>query len=222
MGLGGILKNIGQGLLGLVPGGGTINKVLDLASSAAPVLGGMASGRAAGKQAENQEAQTQDQLRQRMWEAQTQNILQRSRLMQDQATMQRDSPTIRAQQAARGDMQANIQDVNIPGNERLKVQHFSGGMRPSAMGSNARAAGAGLSSIALQNMGKDSFEVPNLPAPPDLTALQKSGFLDKLLSGASGAAGLLGAFAPDPNDPMQPKQPTPPGQVTFPPGSIRF
>lgn len=49
MGLGSILGTIGKGILGLVPGGGTINTILDVAGKAAPILGGMAGARSAAK-----------------------------------------------------------------------------------------------------------------------------------------------------------------------------
>lgn len=51
MGFGKMLGGIGKGLLGLIPGGGTITSILDMAEGLAAPLGKAAGGRAEGQQA---------------------------------------------------------------------------------------------------------------------------------------------------------------------------
>jgi hypothetical protein len=102
----------------------------------------------------------------------------------------------RAQQVGLGDLLANVQDVQMTGMPSY-IPHmaFTGGLRPSALGPNARLAGQNLSRQALeaQMSGADIPDMPNVSQlgtnAPALTPLQQSGKLDTLLS-VLGAAGL--------------------------------
>lgn len=168
MGLGSILGNVGK-----------------IGEAVSPILGGLAQGRAQGKQQDYQNESAHgnalnNALLQEMAakiNAANQNQGMRSRLAGD---------------AVRGDMIANVQDVNIPDNGRVKVAHFGGGMRPSAMGPNARQAGSMLSSGALSDMGQPGIQAPGLTG--NVADLPTNGFLDKLLGVATPALGTMGAL----------------------------
>lgn len=191
--LAGALGGIGMG--GKVLSG--IGKVAGAANALSPVLGGMAKGRAEGRQAETTNLLNRDQLNlsrdQMVNQAIQQEFANRLGLANQEASML----DLRANQARRGDLQANVQDVHIPdsANGRIRVQHWSGGIRPSALGPNAREAGRRLSDTALAKMGNEG-----LPAAPGaghysaVSPLPQSGFLDKLLGGAGAATSLLGTF----------------------------
>lgn len=101
-------------------------------------------------------------------------------------------PETRAKQAVTGDLIANEQDVTPSGPSWLQnhLVTFNGGRRPSALGPNARSAGAALSQIGASNIGKDTL--PDVPKSPNLP---QSGVADKLLTGASVGSSLLGALA---------------------------
>lgn len=101
-------------------------------------------------------------------------------------------PETRAKQAVTGDLIANEQDVTPSGPSWLQnhLVTFNGGRRPSALGPNARSAGAALSGIGASNIGKDT-----LPAVPQSPNLPQAGLLDKLLSGAGIGSSLLGALS---------------------------
>ena len=179
------------GLGGLLSGAGTTGKIANMVGKAAPLLSGMAKSRAESLNSQNDQTLSQDQLRQRMWEAQTQALLQRGQMLQDQAKFNIQAPSMRADQAKRGSLMANVQDLRFPDNPRVKVMHPTGGIRPSALGPEARQAGSQLAQLGLSNIGKDSFEVPNLPKAPGLSELSGGGFLDSLLGGATAASGIL-------------------------------
>lgn len=102
-------------------------------------------------------------------------------------------PTYRASQAETGDLLANTQDVGVnPGSPEMAAHMttFTGGRRPSALGPNARAAGAALSNIGASSIGND--QLPHVPTAPDVNI---GGFLNNLLNGASAATGIAGALA---------------------------
>jgi len=146
------------------------------------VLGNAASGRMAGIGAENATALAGGALG---------NNLFQSAMQRDLA--QKALPNFRAQQAVTGDQIANTQDVvpTGPANVMAHVVNYTGGRRPSNLGPNARAAGAALSNLGAQNIGKDV-----LPAAPTMPKLNDGGgILSNLLGGGSLATGLIGALA---------------------------
>ena len=174
-------------------------------SAAGSLFGGMAGGRAEGRQHEILNTQAQNQLQQRLFEAILNSTLQqegyglqRSRLGADRAEFERDSPNVRFQQALRGGLAQNLQDVGVNAPSRIPVTQFSGGLRPSAMGSTAREAGGRMADIGLENMGQDTFDIadaPTLPSAPQFQGLPQASGFDKFLQFAGpglGLAGLLG------------------------------
>lgn len=188
----------GAGAMGLL---GNIGKI---GGAVAPVLGGLAQGRAQGQQ--------QDYTNASAHGTQLNNALLAEMQAQIAAANQNQGMRSRlAGDAVRGDAIANVQDVNIPDNGRVKVAHFGGGMRPSVMGPNARQAGGFLSSGALADMQRPGIEAPELS--DNVADLPHSGLLDKVLGiatpalagmGALGASGMLPGGTPQP-PPLQNK-----------------
>jgi hypothetical protein len=103
-------------------------------------------------------------------------------------------PNLRASQAVRGDLIANMEDVHAD-HPRANVVHFSGGLRPSALGPNAREAGRKLSEIGLSNMGNE--KMPTIPKTQmgKMLEMPQAGAVDKILGVAGPAASLAGLLA---------------------------
>lgn len=145
------------------------------------ILGGAAAGRASGRATDAQLQLAQGALLKSLYDASLNRSLTQAAL-----------PNLRAKEAYTGDLMANVQDsqVQAPANVQSHVVNFTGGLRPSALGPNARAAGATLSNIGASNIGKDVLpEVPNAPNLP------QSNWLDSLLGGAGLGSSILGALA---------------------------
>lgn len=173
--------------------------IIPLLMGAGALLGGLSGGRQRGKAQEAQLAQGQDQTRARLYDILTSNLLRQSQLGAERAQFERDSPSVRFGQALRGGLAANMQDasVNVPSRWAPSKVSVGGGLRPSAIGPQGREAGSKLSELALSQMGKDTFSIPNLPPPPGLNpaGMPRANFLDKFLGIAGPAAsftGLLG------------------------------
>ena len=182
----GFLKKLGKGLLKVAPlaamaipgvgplagglwggalkGAGVAGKVLKGVGAAAPILGGLASGRAEGRQAEAQQGQRDDQIR-----------AQLAQLGAQRAEFERDSPVARAQQAARGNFMQNYRSLG----GRSMGQGF---------GQQAQEAGDKLGHLGVEQLGKDTFAVPELSQRPQANAL------DKILSVAGPVAAGAGAL----------------------------
>jgi hypothetical protein len=149
--------------------------------------------RAAGRAAEGTANQAQDQGALGRYSAEQLAKLGGARLTEE-ATRDRADRFLtdsqkRAQQVGLGDLLANIQDVQLSGMPSyIPHMNFSGGLRPSALGPNTRAAGQNLSRQALEAQ-LSGADIPNLPdvsgigtAAPAQTPLPQSGKLDTLLS----------------------------------------
>ena len=174
--LGGFFKGLGRGVLAAAPfiaapftggaslglgaltGGAKLAALLpSILSTAGTVAGGALSGRAVGRKAEAEIGLDQDQLR----------------LLAARLNLQ--APQMRAANAARGDLLANVQDVSVgaPRGTRL-----SGGTRPSLLSENSRTLGRQMSRDAyLSQMKGDAFTPTPLP---------ESGKVDTLLNILSG------------------------------------
>lgn len=102
----------------------------------------------------------------------------------------------RAQQVARGDLLARMQDINIEGPSHITKFNVSGGMRPSALGPNARAAGGELSNQALAALIEGDSFMPIKPMGPvnlSNTMPQESTF-DKIMGMAGTVGGAMDAY----------------------------
>ena len=171
---------------------------LDILKGAGGVLSGIGQGRAEGRAAEATANQNQGRAQADIYNSLVSALMRQGELGQQKATFERDSPNVRFGQAMRGNLAANLQDVSMNVPDRLKpyMVNFSGGLRPSALGEGGRAAGQQLAQIGQGQMGKDSFSVPNLPAPPSLPDMPDSSWLDTFLNIAGPAAGAVGALGP--------------------------
>ena len=131
---------------------------LDLALLASQGFGQAAAGAATGKATEQQGRISEAELAQRQREAMNKSNLDRYLAMLaagNQELAQREfqltAPDTRANQVIRGDVMANIRDVNIDAPEGVPEFNFSGGLRPSLLGPNSRQFGQLMSRQALLN-----------------------------------------------------------------------
>lgn len=167
----GYLPAISGGVgLGGAGGAGAAPSFLKSIGDVGSVLSGAAKGAGEGR---FQEAQATNQFNNNQIGAANANLNQQKFL----STV----PSTYASQAARGDAQANVQDVSFSGlPSYIHVPTVSGGLRPSVLGPNARAAGQMLSQQALQHLqNPQPYQPVQLTPPPNA-------------SGAATAAGLLG------------------------------
>lgn len=176
------LSGILGGLLG--GGGGSSGGSSGILSKILPnlsqVLGGAAGGQAAQQSQQGQLATQQGNLQQQLYN----DALNRF-------TMGRVGlPSQGASMAARGDLLANVKDV-VPTMTPGAGYSFSGGIRPSALGPNARQAGANLSNAGL-NLQSAQGDLPALPNFPNIST-QPGGLQQALQYGALGS-GVLGAL----------------------------
>lgn len=194
---------------------GFIQALLAAAPAISGLLGGAAKGRAEGRVDEAKLLSDQDRNRlygyNTQQEATTAALTAEERAKLDRAALEMarrkyalDAPTTKARQAALGDLMANVQDFQMKGGGGGRVQpmQFAGGLRPSALGPNARGAGAEMSRQALMSMlaGEKFDDVAatdfrsGILKPPTLSKLPQASGLDKFLNVASFAAALPGTI----------------------------
>lgn len=155
---------------------------------------GMAQQYSAGRQQGRQNAAQfqQQQNAQAIGQNNSQNnvLLQMAQIELLRKQMEEANRGNRAQQVARGDAQANVRDVQIDAPSHITKFNISGGMRPSALGPNARMAGQELSNQALAALIEgDSFMPINPRGPVDLNAgMPTESTFDKIM-GIAGAVG---------------------------------
>ena len=159
--------------------------------AAGQVAGGIGAGRQAGRAAETQALQSQDVGALNRYQAEQNAKMAAAQLQETIARRAMEAPEIRAKQAMLGDLLSNIQDVEIGGLPSYvpKVK-FSGGLRPSALGSLARQGGQNLAQQAVlaQMTGSDVpppgyFQQLGLGASaPAQTPLPQAGGLDSFLN----------------------------------------
>jgi hypothetical protein len=148
--------------------------------------------RAGARQDEAAANMAQDRFGQQNYAAQ-QNATLTAGSMAEAARLKRaqlgmDAPEQRARQTAWGDILANVQDASIDMPGHIPKINVSGGLRPSLLGPNARAAGAGMSTQALQALmtGSDVPEMPDFQklvmTPPEATPLPEASGQDRWLN----------------------------------------
>lgn len=160
-----------------------LSQIGTIAGAVAPVIGGLAEGRSQGKQ---QEAINTRQA-----------LLDEFRSKIEANKLAAERPELRAEQARKGDLLANVQDVGVNASPEV-MKHlvsFTGGKRPSALGPNAREAGRLMSDQALGYL-KNGEDLPTAPSAEAMLAPTKSGVLDKILGAAGPAMSLLGTVPP--------------------------
>jgi hypothetical protein len=102
----------------------------------------------------------------------------------------------RASDALRGDLIANMQDANIsvPG---VPAATVTGGLRPSAMSANGRAAGAELNRQAmLAQLDPPTYAGGRVLTPPPLSEIPKPSGLETAAGAGGSILSILGALAP--------------------------
>jgi hypothetical protein len=170
--------------------------IAGMVTAGAGLAGQIAAQRSAARAgARTQEAaanQTQDNFSQRNY-ATEQNAALTAASMAEAARLKRaqlgmDAPEQRARQTAWGDVLANVQDASFDMPGHIPKIYVSGGLRPSLLGPYARAAGAGLSTQALQALmtGSDVPEMPDysklVMTPPEATPLPEASGQDRWLN----------------------------------------
>jgi hypothetical protein len=102
----------------------------------------------------------------------------------------------RAQQVAQGGAQANVQDISFSRPSHITNFGVSGGMRPSAMGAQGRAAGNELSNQAMVALLKGGdFSPINTTGPIDLDAsMPEESTFDKIMGGIGTAGNAVNAY----------------------------
>jgi hypothetical protein len=157
------------------------------------MAGNYAANRAAGRQ--QAAAAQQDQNRTAVQQNANQNsvLLQMAQLELLRKQMEEHNRTNRTRQAALGDLIANTRDVSFDAPSHITKFNVSGGLRPSALGPNARQAGGELSSQALAALLEgDSFAPVNPVGPVDLNAnMPKESAFDKIMGLAGGVGGAI-------------------------------
>src|SRR5262245_41117681 len=196
---------------------GTAGKI---AAAAAPALGALAQGRAAGRAEQNQannqrdylnlnryrlmqdEAQNQNAFNQRN----VQNALQGGQLDLERRGFALNAPQHRASNSIRGDYLANARNSTIQFPQGFGgpkgIPTLQRGFGPSDFSENTRSLGRLMSSQALagQQAGDQFADLPSSPeyvhgptAPP-LTEMPSANALDKILSTAGTLGSIYGSF----------------------------
>lgn len=107
------------------------------------------------------------------------------------------APSTRAKQATLGDLLANIQDAKITAPSGIRMGNITGGLRPSALGPNARAAGGELSRqalMALMDQRDQKFQDMPLLNPPAISQTPKAGKLENIFGTIGTIGGILGGL----------------------------
>lgn len=175
MGLGKIFGGIGKGLLGLLPGGGTISAIADVAGGMAPILGGAAKGA-------QESTILQDRAR-----------LDRDRLQQERFRTNQALPGQRLSTAIGASKAANFSPVTAswggPGSgKRGELTRFSGGFaNPNLIDPRVKQqADDILNQQLLAQMQREQA--------PEISQPMKEGKGSKILGGLALGSSILGGL----------------------------
>lgn len=105
------------------------------------------------------------------------------------------APSTRANQVARGEVLATMQDAPLLGDPRVD-KWAGGGLRPSAFGAASRQAGSELSRQALQALMSGERFTPEMTRMEPGGAMERIGGAAGLAGGIAGALGESGALGP--------------------------
>lgn len=218
VGTGGAAAGVGGGLLGgLGKGLGWLNRAAPLLGSLSGIAGNAATGAAAGRATEAELLLRQQQLQQQTARDaaadafnrgayQGDDTFRRGQFAQQQQNDQLQRPSLFGRQALAGGLMQGLQDVNIgrPAGSTIPTFNVSGGLRPSAMGQQARDAGGEMSRVALMNMlsggpapiamGPQADLGPGYQTPAEVP-LPQAGPGGTLLGGLGLGGSLLGGLA---------------------------
>jgi hypothetical protein len=178
----------GGASLGLTAGlGGALKSALP------GIIGGVASGIAGGAQkgreAQNTAAQDAAQFAQRENAAKESSLMGRAGLDLQQRGFTQQSQGDAYQKALKSALAMNMKDVTLDMPSRISKFNFSGGLRPSALGAEGKAAAGELNKQAmLKLMNGEKFDA--LPAYQGTAAPKYKG--PGVLENLAGVAGLAG------------------------------
>jgi len=175
----------------------TLGQIANIAQGVAPLLGGLSAGRAQGQQDDADMERVGATTQQGLATAQNNALLAEMQARIAASGANQEQARGQVQDTARGDMLSNVQDARFGDTGRVKVQHMTGGVRPSALGPNARAAGGMLSNQGLAGLQSQDDEITAPDFNTDLPEYERPGeptLLDKVLGVAGPAVGILGAL----------------------------
>lgn len=162
---------------------GGVSSVLAAAQKAAALLSGLSAGRADARNAAGVANQNQARAAADIFNTRMNAALK--------------GPRMSAEDAVRGDTMANLQPFEFTGDTKMvgniPVPQSRGGMNPSVLGPNSRAAGASLSQLGASRVNSHSFDLPDAPVLPDLP---QAGTGDSVLNNAALIASLVSIFGP--------------------------
>jgi hypothetical protein len=167
MGFLSVLGNIGKGALHLATG-----NIPGLISDVGGVLGSAGAAAGAGRRSDAD-------LQARM------NIANNAAQL-NAAKFNMDAPSARYGQVAKGDLVNNVQDVGETGSGR--DLHFTGGLRPSALGPASKQAATEMQRQALAALMSGSDQLH-----PAMSSLPSSGILEKIGGVASSSSSTTNA-----------------------------
>lgn len=176
----------GGASLALAPAAGAIGGVLSgIGKATGPAAASVASGMAAGRNQENLNKQKAFEDTLEAQKANEANLENRLKLKQSTRNNAYSG-------ALRGALAKNMQDVTIGQGPslmggRLPTVAFNGGMRPSAFGSEGRAAGTEMNRQSMLDL-MNGTGLPDLPASPTAPDFKNAGVGENVL-GTIGAVG---------------------------------
>jgi hypothetical protein len=189
-------SSLGGSAASLASSPSALTKYAGIASKLSPVLSEAAKGRASGLAQENVANYRLDTTALDRTKQNNQALLDEMKARIDSQNQYSKSQNQDTTSTQRGDLLANVQDV-VATHPRANIVHYEGGIRPSALGPNARAAGQMLSNNALANMRQPALTPPTLAMADPLTQKPNGGktsLTDRLLSYGSLASGLSGLW----------------------------
>lgn len=156
-------------------------------------VGSLAAGKTAGRQATNTAAMTGDQVRLAA-QGQEENAQQgRANLQINQKEAERAALNDAYKNAIRSALALNMQDSSVVGLPKgVPNISFSGGMRPSAIGAEGKAAASALNNSAMQSLlhpDKSMELAPQQHFTP--TPMKEAGFLENAMGVVGAAGGVL-------------------------------
>lgn len=178
-------------------GSSGLMKALQTAGKLGSLATGASQGLQAGRYADANQNLERDRLAGSIYNTQQNAQFNKAQQELQQRQFSLNAPANRAKQTALGDLLANVQDVNITPPSGIRMGNITGGLRPSALGPNARQAGGDLSRqalMALLDQRDQKFDPIQMIAPPQITPGTQPGKAENLLGILGTVGGLAGGF----------------------------
>lgn len=176
-------------LIGVAGKLSTLGKVAGMAGD---IAGAVGKGREEGRDKENAQTMNQDAMRLQAMRDFENATMNRSDLELKQKGDSRQATESNFRNALLGALAKNMQDGSFNRPDGVPTIALSGGLRPSALGLEGRAAGEAMSAKALQSL-LNGEEYADVAAPERFnpSEMKKGGVIDSIL----GAAGTVGNVA---------------------------